>query len=282
MIFDFHTHIFPPEVIARRHDFAEKDPAFALIYGDSKARMVSAEGLVEGMDRDGVDKAVVCGFPWADRGLVRIANDYLLEAQQRYPGRIYAFYTPPLTGDDKVLGLADEALGKGMRGIGEVAFYISRMGRENWSYVGRLAGVARDRGVPFLLHENEPVGHSYPGKVEMQLKDIWDFAREQAELKLVLAHWGGGLFFYELMKSVRHSLGNLYYDTAASPFLYTPSVYRVAVEILGPGRVLFGSDCPLIRPSRYFREMQEAGLSSEDQSRILGRNALSLFGENES
>ena len=66
MIVDFHTHIFPPDVIERRQDYADRDPAFAHIYGNPSARMVDAEGLVEAMGEEGVDKAVVFGFPWAD------------------------------------------------------------------------------------------------------------------------------------------------------------------------------------------------------------------------
>lgn len=279
MIFDFHTHIFPPEILKKRDSFTDRDPGFSMIYGDPEARMVTAEGLVEGMDRDGVDRSVVFGFPWKDPGLSRMANEYLLDAQRQYPARLFAFYTPPLSGGEEVLTDADKALEEGMKGIGEVAFYASQGSKEDWSYVAGLAEVARDREVPFLLHVNETVGHTYPGKIHMQLRDVWNFAVEHADLTLILAHWGGGLFFYELMKSVRRSLGNLYYDTAASPFLYSPAVYRIAVEILGPERVLFGSDYPLIRPSRYFREMKESGLSSDDQSKILGKNALELFRE---
>ncbi len=279
MIFDFHSHVFPPEVIENRSRFTKQDAAFDLIYSDPDARMVTAEGLLEAMDRDGVDKSVICGFPWSDPGIVKMTNDVLLDAQQRYPDRLYAFYTPALFGSDEAVMDAEDGLQKGMKGIGETAFYTSRMGREAWSYVRALAQVAGNRGVPFLLHVNEPIGHVYPGKVDIRLRDVWAFAAEQPELTLVLAHWGGGLFFYELMESVHRSIQNIYYDTAASPFLYAPAVYRIALEILGPERILFGSDFPLINPSRYVKEMQEAGLSEMDRKKILGQNALALFNE---
>ena len=277
MIIDFHTHVFPPEVVENRERFAARDRVFALIYGNPGARMVTVEGHLEAMGEDGVDAAVVCGFPWEDPGLAGMANAYALEAQRRFPGRVHAFYPPPLAGGDAALQAAEDALQAGMKGIGEAAFYRAEMLKEDWSHLGGLARVARSFGVPLLLHVNEPVGHVYPGKVEMRLRDIWRFTVEFADLDLVLAHWGGGLFFYELMKSVRHSAGRLYYDTAASPFLYDPAVYRVAAEILGPDRVLFGSDHPLIRPSRYFREMDDAGLSPEARARIQGENARNLL-----
>jgi predicted TIM-barrel fold metal-dependent hydrolase len=278
MIVDFHTHIFPPEVVEGRQGLVERDPAFAHIYGDPSARMVTAEGLVEALDEEGVDKAVVFGFPWVDAGLSRMANAYLLDAKKRYPDRILPFYTPSLSGGKRAVRPAVSALERGMLGIGEVAFYTSGMGKRQWSYLRALAEVARERGVPLLLHANESVGHQYPGKTDMRLRDLWRFVEETEGMTLVLAHWGGGLFFYELMKSVRKRVENLYYDTAASPFLYAPEVYRIAAEILGPERILFGSDFPLIRPSRYRREMEEGGLSVDAQEMIMGGNACRLLG----
>jgi predicted TIM-barrel fold metal-dependent hydrolase len=277
MIVDFHTHIFPPDVIERRQDYADRDPAFAHIYGNPSARMVDAEGLVEAMGEEGVDKAVVFGFPWADAGISRIANDYLLDAKARYADRIVPFYTPSLAGGKETVRRAARALEKGMQGIGEVAFYTSGMGKRQWSHLKSLAEVARESGAPLLLHANESVGHNYPGKTDMRLRDLWRFVEQAEGVTLVLAHWGGGLFFYELMKSVAKRVQSLYYDTAASPFLYSPKVYRIAADILGPERILFGSDFPLIRPSRYRREMEEGGLSVDAQRMILGQNACRLL-----
>lgn len=277
MIVDFHTHIFPPEVISDRAEFANRDPAFEHIYGSPSARMVDAEGLVEAMDEEGVDKAVVFGFPWADAGVCKMANAYLLEAKARYPERIVPFYTPSLAGGKQTVRRAARSLDEGMQGIGEVAFYTSGMGRRQWSKLLDLAEVAIEAGVPLLLHANESVGHNYPGKTDMRLRDLWRFIEQTEGLTLVLAHWGGGLFFYELMKSVAKRVTSLYYDTAASPFLYSSKVYRIAADILGPERILFGSDFPLIRPSRYRREMEEGGLSEELQRRIMGENACKLL-----
>lgn len=283
MIVDFHTHLFPPEVIRKRRRYVERDPAFARLYGNPAARLVAAEEMLEAMDREGVDRAVVFGFPWSDPGLCRLANDYTLEAQQRHPERFTSLYTPALDCGPAQARAAEEALDRGMNGIGEVAFYLPAGERDGdlCSMLGPLAEAALHKRVPFLLHVNEPVGHAYPGKVDMRLGDIWRFAAMFPELKLVLAHWGGGLFFFELMKSVRQPLGSLYYDTAASPYLYDPRVYRIAMDILGAERILFGSDYPLIPPSRYFREMERAGLSVEEKDCILGQNAMRLLGISE-
>ena len=63
MIVDAHVHIFPPEVIADRTAYPD-EAAFNLLYTDERARLITAEELIESMDRDGVAWSVVCSFPW--------------------------------------------------------------------------------------------------------------------------------------------------------------------------------------------------------------------------
>jgi len=81
-----------------------------------------------------------------------------------------------------------------------------------------------------------------------------------------------------MKKEVRDVLRNVWLDTAASPFLYTPEVYHLAVQILGSDKILFGSDYPLLRPGRYFREMAGAGLDEKTLSDIRGGNAAAFLG----
>ncbi|NWF56902.1 MAG: amidohydrolase family protein [Syntrophaceae bacterium] len=80
------------------------------------------------------------------------------------------------------------------------------------------------------------------------------------------------------MPEVARAAQRVYYDTAASPFLYRPQIYSLAARIVGPGRILWGSDFPLLSPKRYFRELAEAGLSSRARDQVLGENARKLLG----
>ncbi len=52
MIVDFHTHIFPPDVIARRGELAIRDPWFGALYGNPRAKMATAGDLLASMDAD--------------------------------------------------------------------------------------------------------------------------------------------------------------------------------------------------------------------------------------
>ncbi|MCK5783516.1 MAG: amidohydrolase family protein, partial [Desulfobacterales bacterium] len=128
-------------------------------------------------------------------------------------------------------------------------------------------------------HTNEPVGHSYPGKTPNTLAQIYNLAKTFPDNKIILAHWGGGIFFYTLLKKeVKETLKNIYYDTAASPFLYTPDIYRAAINMAGLDKILLGTDYPLLPPSRYFSELESAGMTAEEKEQICGLNAARLFG----
>jgi len=141
-----------------------------------------------------------------------------------------------------------------------------------------LGEVLKEASLPVLIHVNEPVGHPYPGKGRVGPAEIGALVEALQGITVILAHWGGGFFFYELMPEIAALCQGVYYDTAASPFLYNNRVYTVALSIIGPQRILFGSDYPLISPDRYVREMREAGIEGAQLEAILGGNARRLLG----
>jgi predicted TIM-barrel fold metal-dependent hydrolase len=129
-----------------------------------------------------------------------------------------------------------------------------------------------------LFHVNEPVGHAYPGKSPMIPAEIWDLVRRFSGNKIVLAHFGGGIFFYGLLKKeAKEVFQNTWFDTAAAPYVYSSGIYSTACEIVGPEKILFGSDYPLIAPKRYFEDMRAAGLSADAVSKICGKSAQALL-----
>jgi hypothetical protein len=139
--------------------------------------------------------------------------------------------------------------------------------------------LCREKNRVILIHTNEPVGHLYPGKSPTTLGQIFKLACRFPDNKMVLAHWGGGIFFYALMKrEVKDALKNVYFDTAASPFLYHPRIYPLARDLAGLDKILFGTDFPLLLPKRYFKEMRESGLTEPEIQAVCGENARKLLG----
>jgi predicted TIM-barrel fold metal-dependent hydrolase len=204
-------------------------------------------------------------------------NDCIMEAVQKHSGRLIGFgcFDPSSSEAPKE---AERCLDGGLAGIGELGFYRSGIGDDALDRLAPVMDICRERRRPVLVHTNEPVGHNYPGKTPNTLTQIYRMIERFLENTIVLAHWGGGLFFFNLLKKeVRERLRNVYFDTAASPFLYDPAIYRIAIELVGVEKILFGSDYPLIQPKRYFQELDSLQLSAEQRAWICGLNAERLL-----
>ena len=278
MIIDFHTHIFPAEIRQRREVYFSAEPEFALLYRSPKSRLIGATEIVAAMDKEGVDKSVVFGFPWQSPDTYRKHNDYVLESMSRYPDRLIGFgCMSPLAP-----AAADEArrcIDSGMAGIGELAVYRSGLDDRVLDGLAPIMTLCRQKDLPVMMHVNEPLGHEYPGKNPNSLGQIYSLAKRFNRNKLVLAHWGGGIFLYMLLKKdVKATLANVFYDTAASPFVYHSDIFPLAVRLAGIDKILFGSDFPLISPSTYFNELGSAGLTDTQIRCIQGMNAKHLLG----
>jgi predicted TIM-barrel fold metal-dependent hydrolase len=136
------------------------------------------------------------------------------------------------------------------------------------------------------LHGAEPVGHDYPGRAYTPLQDYVWLADQYPDLKLILAHLGGLLPYYELNRPIKKIMRNVYYDTAAIPLLYRPQVYKSIVDIVGPEKILYGSDYPLLIYPRKTRtpnftnlllEIKNSGLTDDELTLILGGNIKQLL-----
>ncbi len=278
MIIDFHTHIFPSFFRDDRHSHFKDEPGFELLYRSPGSKMAGKETLIDSMDKLGIKRSVIFGFPWRNKEHYRRNNDYIIESVIEYPDRLIGFcsFDPLSPGAPKEI---ERCLDAGLEGVGELAFYDSDFSADIIEALNDIMLLCVHRNKPILLHTNEPVGHNYPGKQPLTLYALYNLIKRYRSNRIVLAHWGGGLFFYNLMKKeVREVMTNVWLDTAASPYLYRPDIYRIAGEISGFDRIFFGSDFPLISPERYFTEMELAGISREALKGIKGINAASFLG----
>ena len=277
MIIDAHTHIFPDDIRHNRERYFDGEPAFRLLYDSPKSKMAGVEDLIAVMDESKVDQAVTFGFPWENPDTAEYHNDYILTAQQAYPERLIglgcmSMYSPYPAGE------AERCLAAGLRGIGELACYQAGLDSDALQRLSPVMALCRKYEAPVMIHTNEPVGHQYPGKTPNTTKQIYDLAAAFPENRIILAHWGGGVFFFNLLKKEAKSVfSNIWFDTAASPFLYDPDIYGIACRLIGSGKILFGTDYPLLPPQRYYSELAQAGLSREDRDAVLGHTATRLF-----
>lgn len=278
MIIDIHVHAFPKDIREHRENYFDGEPAFRLLYDSPKSKLVSAGEIVAAMDAGGVDKSVIFGFPWRNAAFFRANNDYIIEALKRFPDRLIGFCCLD-PGHPEALSEAVRCLDAGLAGVGELAFYEGGIDETCLAALEPVMAVCAERSVPVMIHTNEPVGHAYPGKTPNTLAQIDGLLKRFAANRIILAHWGGGIFLYSLMKKgVREEFNNVWFDTAASPYLYDARIYRMAADLVGPEKILLGTDFPLLPPGRYFKEMKTAGLSAEEMTAVCGGNAAELLG----
>lgn len=278
VIIDFHTHIFSPRIKQERGRYIERDSCFAALYSSPKARLATAEDLIAAMDKDGVDVSVALNIGWTERTLCIETNDYIMQSISRYPKRLIGFGAIPPGGAKEAIAEIERCAKGGLKGMGELRPDVQKLTLTDKSLMTPIAEALVKHRMILLTHASEPVGHMYPGKGEVTPDVLYTFICSYPELTLVCAHWGGGLPFFALMPEVKETLKNVYFDTAASPFLYSPQIYQQVVSLVGADKILFGSDYPLLRPSRLLKEIRSQALPANAEGLILGGNAQKLLG----
>ena len=276
MKIDVHVHITPPDLIKDWEQYSVNEPYFRMLSESPVNKFATAEQAVEALEADGYDMGVAFGFGFQDMGLCRYVNDYVIEKTREFPDRLIGFSVVVPQHPDMEREVI-RCYENGLRGIGEIFPEGQEFALESAEEMAPLASLCTELDIPVLLHLNEPVGHYYAGKTKTSLWQAEQFARNFPRLDIIYAHWGGGLFFYELMRGVSRTLTNVYYDTAASVFLYGHKVYNVVKTLGLTDKILFGSDYPLLPLSRYFRDFDRSELTEEEKVAILGGNARRLL-----
>jgi predicted TIM-barrel fold metal-dependent hydrolase len=277
VIIDFHTHVVSPQTRERRAEYVKRDTCFSILYSQPKAKLATAEEIINNMDECGIDKSVILNLGWQKHEMCVETNDYILESLVKYPERLIGFcMIQPLAGD-KAIKEIERCAQNGAKGIGEMRPDVQGFDLNDSNAMKPLIAEVVRNNLIFLIHASEPVGHQYSGKGNITPDIIYSFILDFPELKLVCAHWGGGLPFYALMPEVEKAFDNVFFDTAATPFLYKPQIFRQIVEILGSDKILFGSDYPLLSPKRIIDQVESANLSKENRVKILSGNARQLL-----
>jgi uncharacterized protein len=278
MLIDFHTHIFPPDVCKHRERYCERDPWFNALYSNPRAHLATADDLVAEMDVAGVDASVTFSFGWTDPDLIEEGNSYVIDAMRRYPGRIYSMAVLQPTVGIRAVRELERCAQAGMIGLGELMPHGQGYKLSEIAQLSPLIEVVRHYRLLVLSHCSEPIGHLYPGKGDVSLQDIITFLTAFPDVYFVAAHWGGGLPFYSLMPEIQRITTNVWYDTAATVYLYRNTIFPVVATLVGADRILFASDYGLLRQRRIIDHIRQSGLDEAALDNILGKNAQRLLG----
>lgn len=278
MLIDFHTHIFPPYIRDHRERYCARDPWFNELYSNPQASMASAEDLIAEMDASGVDISIAFSFGWTDTGLIEETNSYIIDSMRRYPNRIYGMAVLQPTSGIQAVRELERCARAGMIGLGELMPHGQGYKLSDITLLMPIMEVVREHQLLVLSHCSEPVGHPYPGKGNVSLQDIVTFLTAFPDVRFVAAHWGGGLPFYALMPEIQLITANVWYDTAATVYLYRQDIFPIVANLVGADRILFASDYGLLRQRRIIDHIAQSGLDDQAVKMVLGGNAQRLLG----
>jgi predicted TIM-barrel fold metal-dependent hydrolase len=275
---DFHTHVFPPEIKKKRNDYIDRDPCFAILYSNPEAKIATADELIADMDKGGIDISVILNIGWTTHELCVETNDYIIDAVIRFPKRLVGFCAVQPQSTKAAVKEIERCAKAGLKGVGEMRPDMQLFDLDDEMVIAPFVEALNHHNLILLTHASEPVGHKYQGKGGITPDVLYPFIAAYPQLTIVCAHWGGGLPFYNLMPEVKKAMQNVYFDTAASPFLYSPEIYSHVVKLAGVDKILFGSDYPLMPPRRLLEEIEALNLNKETKELMLSGNAWRLLG----
>ena len=292
-IVDSHVHFYSEEVSANpvkwgtEHGEPWWTSCIAPVGRRSVQGWASAAVMLRDMDRAGIEKCVLLGWYWENQETCDLQNAWFSDLIKAHPDRLLAFATIQPRAKQSALDSLERALDVGFCGIGELFPQAQEFAFDD-PYFSRVLQIASERGTPINLHVTDPLIPSKAATWATPLENFVRLAKDFPGVKLILAHWGGGLPFYELNPRLREILRNVTYDCAASPLLYDRQVFRQVVDLVGADRVLYGSDYPLLlypreqqapEFKRFLNDLATAGLTAEEQEKVLGKNLLRLVGQ---
>ena len=287
-IWDAHVHGYPAAVGRDPGEWGRKhhEPHWRHLVTEGPQGWAEPEKLLRLMDANGVEKVLLQSWYWENPENALRQNEWHAHWLERHPERFLACAAIHPEMEDPLQTLR-EARDWGACALGEC--FPGIQSREGWSHPAwkPILEWTTTSLWPVCIHLTEPVGHAYPGRVETSLMEIVGLFEAHPGQKWLCAHWGGGLPFHALNRRVRKALKQVWFDTAASPLLYDARIWRIVCDLLGPEKIIFGSDIPLLlyprhetEPSwaRFLEEFRGSGLHVGELEAIGRKNLAALLG----
>jgi predicted TIM-barrel fold metal-dependent hydrolase len=249
-----------------------------------------AETWVQELDRHGVDKAAIIASVPGDQNSV-------IAAVQRFPQRFYGYMMlNPMAPD--VIQQVQQALSSGS--IRALCFFpaMHRYSIQDDRVAALLDLAAAQPGTIAFVHcgvlsvgIRKKLG--LPSLFDMRFSnpiDLHAVALRYSQLRFVVPHFGAGYFREALM--LCDLCPNIYLDTSSSNswmrydegHLDLRAVYRRALDVAGPRRLLFGTDSSFFPRGwngpvfeAQTKALYEIGIPSETARLIFHDNLVHLF-----
>jgi predicted TIM-barrel fold metal-dependent hydrolase len=200
---------------------------------------------------------------------VRHANDRMLEIQQVVPGRVYGYCVVNPNYGTAALEEIRRCLDSGMVGV-----KLGASRRANDVLVDPIAELAGERHVPILHHIWQHRRRDWPGQEASDAAELAVLAQRHPETQFILAHLGGGGAWAHSVRAVE-AHRNIWVDLSGSGV--DVDMLHMALETLGPGRLLWGTDLTMDTGWGKLRYVESLGLPDDELEMIRFANARRIF-----
>jgi uncharacterized protein len=283
MIFDSHTHLFSPGIIANVAKLNGLAAVLALDIDKARGRTDTAI-LKREAETAGVRGCLL--LPTAPVNGIHRTNEFFLKTVEGEEGLVTAgTLHPSASGIDEELGYLNR---RGVRALKFSSFSqkFDLTAEETFALFEKV-GDHNLSGKPrfFVILDTFNQADIYFGAPREYLTTPEKLGRLVAcfpEIAFVGAHMGG--LAAPIQEIERHlpPQNNLYLDTSNAAHVLTMHEFLHLLELHGPDRILFGTDWPWFGHQEeiaLIRDLlNEAGFSASEQSRVFGGNISQLLG----
>jgi predicted TIM-barrel fold metal-dependent hydrolase len=227
--------------------------------GDIYYRNFPAEQILRCMEEAGIDLSIVFGICQSALENIALTKRVVAEGQGRLIGFAHALpaYDRPVIKDLEHAITVD-----GMRGI---KMHAGECGVQDY-IAGPVLVLAADLGVPCLID------------VKSDLTIAKRLAEKHPRTSIIFPHLGGCSISepgIDGFIQLACNYANVYLDTS-----YQALAWKIgdAIERAGAGKIIWGSDGPLIHPALELQKVKILQLPKEDEDLVLSGNIARLIG----
>lgn len=196
----------------------------------------------------------------SDFGVIKECNRRVLEVHELYPDRFSPGVNIHPNFPEESCAEVQKFYDLGFRWIGEIAAYVMNYKKYYTPGLLPVMELAQDRGMVLSMHPTD-------------LEDIENILKNFPRLKLLVAHPGNPSIAENYALAEKYP--NMYLDLSGTGIARW-GMLKKAVEILGPDRILFGSDFPVFNSGMYVAGVLFEHLSASDRRMIFRENYLRL------
>jgi predicted TIM-barrel fold metal-dependent hydrolase len=228
--------------------------------------------LLRRADAAGIERVVLIGSvipagPQPSLEQVRATNEQTMAAVAQHPDRLWGLcYVNPRHGEAARTEILRCVRDGPLRGV---KLWVAALASD--PTVDVVAETARDLGVTILQHAWDRTDVK-PADASTSA-DVAELARRYPDLRIQMAHMGG--VGYRGLNAVSE-LSNVWVDTSgAQPIA---GLLEYALQRLGPGRIVFGSDYPVRDFAVKMAAVRAAAMDPAARQAVWSDNAQRLYG----